>query len=132
MLVSAKTGQRTDKLLKAVLDASRQYSRWINTRIINDIIEDAVMYQAPPKHGLKGGKIYYTVQASISPPTFVLFCNDVKCFPSSYEQYLDRKIREALGFQGTPLKLLFREKGQRRLELDMKQRARKTSRMGFN
>ncbi len=127
MLVSAKTGQRTDKLLKAVLDASRQYSKWVSTRIINDVIDEAVMYQAPPKHGLKGGKIYYAVQASSSPPTFVLFCNDAKCFSSNYEQYLERKLREALGFQGTPLKLLFREKGQRRIELDMKQRSRQTS-----
>ena len=120
MLLSAKTGQRTEKLLKSVLAAKDQFRRWISTSIINDIINDALLYQAPSKVGLKSGNIHYVVQASTCPPTFVLFCNDAKLFTDTYKNFLERKIRESLGFEGTPLKLIFRSKPLRKSEQDKK------------
>jgi GTP-binding protein len=115
VLVSAKTGQRIDKVLTAAKKAETQFRRWVTTRALTEIINDALNFHSPPRVGSKSGRIHYCVQSSTAPPTFVLFCNDPKLFADSYRQYLERKIRESLGFEGTPIKIIFRQKTLRKV-----------------
>ena len=101
VLVSAKTGQRTEKLFEAVDRAAKQFSRRISTSIINEVVQDATAWMAPPTVGSRAGRIYYAIQTSTAPPTLVIFCNDPALFTDNYQRYLERKIRDALDFDGT-------------------------------
>ena len=110
VLISAKTGQRTEKLFEAVDRAAKQFSRRIPTAIINEVVQDATAWMAPPTVGARAGRIYYCIQTSTAPPTIVVFCNDPALFTDNYQRYLERKIRDALDFEGTPIKMIFRGK----------------------
>jgi GTP-binding protein len=114
VLISAVTGQRLDKLIKAVDSAAIQFNRRVSTNTLNEIIGDALLRHPPPKRGSKAGKVHFSVQVGTRPPKFVLFCNDRKFFTDTYMQFLERKIRESLGFDGTPIKLFLKEKSERR------------------
>ena len=109
-LISAKTGQRTEKLFEAVDRAAKQFSRRIPTAIINEVVQDATAWMAPPTVGSRAGRIYYCIQTSTAPPTIVVFCNDPALFTDNYQRFLERKIRDALDFEGTPIKMIFRGK----------------------
>ena len=100
VLVSAKTGQRTEKLFEAVDRAAKQFSRRISTSIINEVVQDATAWMSPPTVGSRAGRIYYAIQTSTAPPTLVVFCNDPALFTDNYQRYLERKIRDALDFEG--------------------------------
>lgn len=117
VLVSAKTGQRIDKVLVAAKKAVVQYRRWVPTKTLTEIVNDALNFHSPARVGGKSGRIHYVVQSSTAPPTFVLFCNDPKLFGDSYRQYLDRKIRESLGFEGTPIRIILRQKTLRKVNM---------------
>eukprot|EP00968_Pinguiococcus_pyrenoidosus_P021056 scaffold2664_cov267-Pinguiococcus_pyrenoidosus.AAC.4 len=110
VFISALTGQRCDKIYDAVKSAARQHRRRIPTAILNEVIRDAVMWQPPPKTNQKQGRIYYANQISTAPPTIVLFCNDPSAFGDGYKRYLDRKFRENLGFEGSPIRWVWRGK----------------------
>jgi GTP-binding protein len=117
IFVSALTGQRVEKILDQVDIAAEQHARRVTTSVINEIIEDAVAWHSPPtsRQG-KQGKLYYGTQVSSRPPTIILFVNDPKRFNDNYRRYIERQFREALGFTGSPLRLIWRGKNQREVE----------------
>ena len=91
-------------------------------------MSDAVLWKKPPAIGrtnTKAGRIYYAAQVAASPPTIVLFCNDPKLFSENYIRYLERKIRESLGFEGTPIRLYFKGKNLRELDREANRGAKR-------
>ena len=108
--VSAKTGQRTEKILSLVERALENANRRIPTGQLNDLILDCVRVSEPPSVNGKRLKITYATQISTTPPTFVLFANDASLMHFSYKRYLENSIRRAYDFSGTPIKLIVREK----------------------
>lgn len=115
MFISAKTGQRVDKLLEEIKLINEQHKRRITTGMLNDVLNDAMLKQQPPSDKGKRLKIYYGTQASVAPPTFVLFCNSKDLFHYSYLRFIENQIRQAFGFKGTPIHFILREKGQKDL-----------------
>ena len=114
MFISAKTGQRVDKLLEEIKEVNVQHKRRITTGMLNDILNEAMAKQQPPSDKGKRLKIYYGTQASIAPPTFVLFVNDKELFHYSYLRYIENQFRLAFGFEGTPLHFIVREKNNKK------------------
>lgn len=113
VFISAKTGQRIDKLFEEIIDANIQHKRRISTGLLNDVLNDAMARQQPPADKGKRLRIYYGTQASSAPPTFVLFCNSTDLFHYSYLRYIENRIRDAFGFSGTPIRFILREKGDK-------------------
>ena len=113
VFISAKTGQRLDKLLEEIKLADIQHKRRITTGMLNDVLSDAVARQQPPSDKGKRLKLYYGTQASQAPPTFVLFCNSKDLFHYSYLRFIENQIRAAFGFSGTPIRFILREKGEK-------------------
>lgn len=109
--ISAKTGQRVDSLFKMIDLAAAENKKRISTGLLNDVINDAIAMVQPPSDKGKRLKIYYCTQASVKPPTFVLFVNNADLAHYSYVRYLENKLRDAFGFRGTPVKFIIREKG---------------------
>lgn len=112
LFISAKTGQRVDKLLEEIKEVNIQHKRRITTGMLNDILNEAMAKQQPPSDKGKRLKIYYGTQASVAPPTFVLFVNDSELFHYSYLRYIENQFRLAFGFDGTPLHFIVREKNK--------------------
>lgn len=111
VFLSARTGQRVDKLFPVINSAKEESEKRISTGVLNDLLSDAITRVQPPSDKGRRLKIYYMTQASIKPPTFVVFCNDVALFHYSYQRYIENQIREACGFSGTPIKLIIRMRG---------------------
>lgn len=110
IFISAKTGQRINKLFETIDMVIENQSLRIATGVLNEIITEAVALQQTPSDKGKRLKIYYTTQAGVKPPTFVFFVNDKELFHFSYVRYLENKIRETFGFRGTSLKFIIRER----------------------
>lgn len=110
IFISAKTGQRINKLFETIDMVIENQSLRIATGVVNEIVTEAVALQQPPSDKGKRLKIFYTTQASVKPPTFVVFVNDKELMHFSYVRYLENKIREAFGFRGTSLKFIIRER----------------------
>ncbi|MCR5353044.1 MAG: ribosome biogenesis GTPase Der, partial [Clostridiales bacterium] len=89
---------------------NNQASTRISTGMLNDVLSDATTRVQPPTDKGKRLKIYYITQVGIKPPTFVIFCNNEELFHFSYRRYIENKLREVFGFEGTPIKLIIREK----------------------
>ena len=117
IFVSALTGQRVEKIIDLVDAAAEQHQKRISTSGINEVLEDAISWHTPPttRQG-KQGKIYYGTQVASQPPTIALFVNDPKLFGDGYRRYIERQFRESLGFEGTPIRLLWRGKKARDME----------------
>jgi GTP-binding protein len=113
IFISAKTGQRVDGLFDMIDLAVEENKKRISTGLLNDVINDAIAMVQPPSDKGKRLKIYYCTQASIKPPTFVLFVNNAELAHYSYIRYLENKLRDAFGFRGTPIKFIIREKGDK-------------------
>ena len=113
IFVSAKTGQRLNKIYELVDHIVDAQTMRIPTGVLNEILTEAVAMKQPPSDKGKRLKIYYMTQVSVKPPTFVMFVNDVALTHFSYTRYLENKIREAFGFRGTPLKFIIRERGEK-------------------
>ncbi len=113
IFISAKTGQRVDDLFEMAELAVEENKKRISTGLLNDVINDAIAMVQPPSDKGKRLKIYYGTQASVKPPTFVLFVNNSDLAHYSYVRYLENKIRAAFGFRGTPIKFIIREKGEK-------------------
>ncbi len=113
IFISAKTGQRVNDLFEMAELAVEENKKRISTGLLNDVINDAIALVQPPSDKGKRLKIYYGTQASIKPPTFVLFVNNSDLAHYSYIRYLENKIRAAFGFRGTPIKFIVREKGEK-------------------
>ena len=110
LFISAKTGQRVEKLFEAIDIVIANHSLRIATGVLNEILSEAVIMQQPPSDKGKRLKIYYMTQIAVKPPTFVVFVNKKELMHFSYLRYLENKIREAFGFGGTPLKFIIRER----------------------
>ena len=109
--VSALTGQRVSTLFEHIKYVHNQATTRISTGMLNDVLADATMKVQPPSDKGKRLKIYYMTQISVAPPTFVIFCNDAELFHFSYQRYLENCLRQTFGFNGTPIKLIIRMKG---------------------
>jgi GTP-binding protein len=110
MFISAKTGQRVNKLFEEINRVNVQHKRRISTGMLNDVLNEATAKQQPPSDKGKRLKIYYATQVSTAPPTFVIFANSKDLFHYSYLRYIENQFRSAFGFDGTPLKFIIREK----------------------
>ncbi|MGN0824616.1 MAG: ribosome biogenesis GTPase Der [Candidatus Coproplasma sp.] len=108
--VSAKTGQRAEKIMKEVDAVYANSQRRISTGTLNDLILDTVRANEPPSYNGKRLKVYYSSQVSVAPPTFVLFVNSTNLMHFSYQRFLENTIRNAFDFSGTPIKIVTREK----------------------
>ena len=113
IFISAKTGQRLDRLFELIKYVHTQNTMRISTGKLNDILADATARVQPPTDKGKRLKIYYMTQASTSPPTFVAFCNRADLFHFSYQRYLENQIRSTFGLQGTPVRFVIRERGEK-------------------
>ena len=109
--VSALTGQRINTLFDHIKYVHNQANTRISTGLLNDVLSEATMKVQPPSDKGKRLKIYYMTQVSVAPPTFVIFCNDAELFHFSYQRYLENCLRQTFGFNGTPIKLVIRMKG---------------------
>lgn len=112
VFISALTGQRVPKLMDLLNVVNNNYNLRISTGVLNDIINQAVLMNQPPSEKGRRCKIYYGTQASVGPPTFVIFINDKELMHFSYQRYLENQIRNHFGFEGTPIKIEFRQKGK--------------------
>ena len=111
IFVSAKTGQRLPNIYKLVAHVQDQRNMRITTGMLNDILSEAMMRTQPPSDKGKRLKIYYMTQNAVAPPTFVLFCNSIELFHFSYQRYIENCLRETFGFEGTPIKMIIKQKG---------------------
>ena len=112
IFVSAKTGQRIVKLFDLINTCAAESEKRITTGQLNDLLADAIARVQPPSDKGRRLKIYYMTQSSIKPPTFVLFCNDIRLFHYSYQRYIENQIREAYSFNGTPIRIVVRMRGE--------------------
>ena len=112
IFISAKTGQRVNKLLDLINVINNNYTLRISTGVLNDIINQAVLMNQPPSDKGKRLKIFYGTQVSVKPPKFVVFINDKELMHFSYERYLENQIRSHFGFDGTPIQFEFRQRGK--------------------
>lgn len=111
MFISAKTGQRLDKLYEMISFVHSQNSMRISTGKLNEVLAGATARVQPPTDKGKRLKIYYMTQASTRPPTFVFFVNNAELFHFSYQRYLENQIRDIFGLDGTPVRFIIRERG---------------------
>ncbi|MBQ6809270.1 MAG: ribosome biogenesis GTPase Der [Clostridia bacterium] len=112
VFISAKTGQRVEKLYEMINFVAEQHSRRISTGVLNDMLNDATSKVQPPTDKGKRLKLLYMTQPSIKPPTFVIFVNDKELFHFSYQRYIENCIRNTFGLTGTPIHIISREKGE--------------------
>ena len=110
IFISAKTGQRVDKLFKLIVTVNENASKRLTTGVLNQMISQAVTLVPTPQDKGRHLKIYYGTQVSVKPPTFALFVNDKKLSHFSYERYLENQLRSNFGFEGVPIRLLLRNK----------------------
>ena len=117
LYVSALTGKRLPNILDAVDQAVGEHRRRVTTSVVNEVLEDAVSWHTPPttRQG-RQGRIYYGTQVRSQPPSFALFVNDPKLFGESYRRYIEKQFRKNLGYDGTPIRLMWRGKSMRDLE----------------
>ena len=113
LYISAKTGQRLNRLYDMIDMVIQNQTLRIATGVLNEIMTEAVAMQQPPSDKGKRLKLYYITQVSVKPPTFVIFVNDKELMHFSYTRYLENKIREAFGFKGTSLKFFIRERKEK-------------------
>lgn len=113
LFLSALTGQRVNQIMPTINEVLDHASSRISTGVLNDVISDAIAVNQPPT--LKGRrlKIYYCTQVGVRPPTFVVFVNDISAMHFSYERYLENSLRKAFNFEGTPIRLILREKSEK-------------------
>ena len=117
VFTSALTGQRVNKIFELVDRAADSHKRRVSTSVVNEVLEEAVMWHSPPTNRQgRAGKIYYGTQASVQPPTFALFVNNPSLFKDNYRRYLEKHFRNTLDFDGTPIRLLWRGKTERSAE----------------
>jgi GTP-binding protein len=113
IFISAKTGQRVHKLFDLINFVAEQNSMRISTSLLNQVINEAIAIVQPPTDKGKRLKILYGTQASTKPPTFVIFVNNKQLFHFSYERYIVNQIRKEFGLEGTPIRIIVREKNEK-------------------
>ncbi|NJR74596.1 MAG: ribosome biogenesis GTPase Der, partial [Scytonema sp. CRU_2_7] len=119
---------RVEKILELVDKAAESHKRRVSTAVINEVLEEAVGWHSPTvSRSGRQGKIYYGTQVTSQPPTIALFVNDSKRFNDNYRRYIERQFRQHLGFQGTPIRILWRSKKARDAESTNVNRATRVS-----
>lgn len=113
IFVSALTGKRLERIMPTVLEVVGNNSRRISTGVLNEVIQKAILAQEPPTKKGKRLKILYATQAEINPPTFVIFVNDGALVHFSYQRFLENRLRDAINFEGTPIKLIFKNRKEK-------------------
>ena len=113
LFISAKTGQRTDRIFELVNFVNDQSNMRITTGMLNDVLADAQARVQPPTDKGRRLKIYYMTQTGIKPPNFVIFCNSRELFHFSYQRYIENQIRAVFGLEGTPIRMVIRQKGDK-------------------
>lgn len=113
VFTSALTGQRVAKILEVAEAAAQEAQRRITTGLLNQVVTEAIALNSPPTNKGRAMKVYYSTQVRVSPPAFVLFVNDPGLVSQSYGRYLENKLREAFGFTGTPIRVVFRERREK-------------------
>ncbi len=108
--ISARTGQRVDKLLDTIFEVYQENSKEVSKSILNEVIADAIVAVEPPSTHGKRLRVFYVTQAQANPPVFIFFVNDQTLVHFSYSRYLENVLRKAFTFKGTPIKLIFRDK----------------------
>ena len=116
IFISAKTGQRVNKLFDMINHVAAQNSMRISTSVLNLVINEAIAIVQPPTDKGKRLKIFYGTQVSSKPPTFVIFVNSKDLFHFSYERYLVNQIRKEFGLEGTPVRMIAREKTEKEVQ----------------
>ena len=111
IFVSAKTGQRVDKLFEVINNVYESSRKRVTTGMLNDVLNEATERTQPPTDKGRRLKIYYMTQTGVQPPNFVIFCNNAELFHFSYQRYIENCIRKAFGFEGTPIRLVIKQKG---------------------
>ena len=120
IFISALTGKRVENIFANALNAVEQHRRRVTTSVVNEVLKESIGWKSPPTtRGGKQGRLYYGTQVKNRPPTFTLFVNDPKLFGITYRRYIEKQIRENLGFEGTPIILLWRGKQQRALDKEI-------------
>ena len=109
---SAKNGQGINKIMPQVQQVYQERLKRLSTATVNNVIQQAVAAHNLPRIGRKRLKILYATQADVNPPTFVFFINDKKLIHFSYQRYLENRLRQTFGFTGTPLRLIFKTRGE--------------------
>ena len=115
LFISAKTGQRVNKLFELINSVSSQNALRVSTSVLNQVLNEAIAIVQPPTDKGKRLRIFYMTQATTKPPTFVVFVNDKDLFHFSYERYLINQIRKEFGLVGTPVRMIVREKNEPQL-----------------
>ena len=113
LFISAKTGQRVNKLFELINSVASQNSLRVSTSVLNQVLNEAIAIVQPPTDKGKRLRLFYMTQASTKPPTFVIFVNDKKLFHFSYERYIINQIRKEFGLVGTPVRMIVREKNEK-------------------
>jgi GTP-binding protein len=112
LYISAKFGQGVDKVMPQVCQVYQERLKRLPTATVNSVVQQAVAAHSLPRRGNKQLKIRYATQAEVNPPTFVFFVNDASLVHFSYQRYLENKLRQAFGFAGTPIRLVFKARGE--------------------
>jgi GTP-binding protein len=112
LYTSAKSGQGVSKVMPQVVQVYRERLKRLSTTMVNNVIQQAIAAHNRPRSRGKQLKILYATQAEANPPTFVIFANDARLIHFSYQRYLENKLRQAFGFAGTPLRLIFKTRGE--------------------
>lgn len=112
LYTSAKSGQGVDNVIPQVCQVYQERLKRITTSQVNSVVQEAVATHGPPQGRAKSLKILYATQAEVNPPTFAFFVNDAKLVHFSYKRYLENKLRQSFGFDGTPLRLIFKARGE--------------------
>lgn len=112
LFVSAKTGQRVEKLFPLINEVYANAGRRVTTGVLNDLLNDATTRVQPPSDRGRRLKIYYMTQTGVNPPNFVVFVNSAQLFHFSYRRYLENCLRESFDFSGTPIRMTVKQKGE--------------------
>ena len=113
LFISAKTGQRLDRVMGGILEVYEEASKRVSTGTLNDVIQDAVSVTEPPTKNGKRLKILFATEASTNPPTFIFFVNDAELMHFSYKRYLENTLRKAFEYKGSPIRLIVRNKDEK-------------------
>lgn len=111
VFVSAKTGQRIDKIFPLINSVYQEACKRVTTGVLNDFLSDITTRVQPPTDKGRRLKIYYMTQTGVNPPTFAIFCNSAELFHFSYQRYIENCLRSSFGFDGTPIRLIIKQKG---------------------
>jgi GTPase len=128
--ISARSGLRVGRVLEAALEIAAERRRRVPTAALNAMLREATFRQPPPPVGNRRPQVFYATQAGIEPPTFVFFASNAAEIHFSYKRYLENRLRDAFGFAGTPVRLVFRERSREDLEREPRRRRTRAAKTG--